>query len=181
MHADKMTNLTEIRKAAEDGKAAFQAAEYETAAGLFAEAARGYEDLGDKVNAAELRNNLSVALLKLRRNGEALEAVAGTDEIFGGIGDSRRQGMAIGNQGSALESLGRLDEALAAYERSAQVLAQAGEGDLRSLVLQGAAGIQLRRGKVVEAGVRMLGALESKQHPSIFERGLRLLLRLLPH
>ncbi len=176
-----MVTSIEIRRATEDGKAAFEAAQYESAADLFARAARGYDDLNDKVNAAELRNNLSVALLKLRRNQDALEAAGGTDEIFGGIGDSKRQGMAIGNQAAALESLGRLDEALAAYERSAQVLAQAGEGDLRSLVLKAAAGIRLRQGKLAESGIRMLGALEAKQHPSIFERVLRFLVRVAPH
>lgn len=176
-----MTTAAEARKLADDGKKAFEDAKYEAAADLFAQAARGYADLKDEVNAAELKNNLSVALLKLRKDQAALEAALGSDEIFAGIGDSRRQGMAIGNQAAALENLGRLDEALAAYEHSAQLLAEAGEGDLRALVLKAAAGIQLRRGKVTESGIRMIGALEARRHPSIFERVLRFFVRIAPH
>ncbi len=176
----KMT-AGEVRKQAEDGKAAFEAGRYQAAADLFSKAVQGYGDLNDKVNAAEVKNNLSVALLKLNRNQEALDAALGTDEAFAGIGDAKRQGMAIGNQAAALEALGRLDEALAAYERSAQIFSEAGEGDLRALVLKAAAGIQLKQGKVTDSGIRMLGALEAKRHPSIFERVLRFLVRVLPH
>lgn len=176
-----MTTPDEVRKLAADGKAAFESARYETAADLFSKAANGYAELNDRVNAAELKNNLSVTLLKLNRNKAALDEAQGTEEVFAGIGDTKRQGMAIGNQAAALEGLGRLDEALAAYERSAQVLGEAGEGDLRSLVLKAAAGIQLKQGKLTDSGIRMLGALEAKRNPSIFERVLRFLVRVLPH
>ena len=176
-----MATATEVRKLADEGKKAFEAAKYEAAADLFARAARGYADLKDKVNAAELRNNLSVALLKLHKDQDALDAALGTDEVFAGIRDARRQGMAIGNEAAALENLGRLDEALTAYERSAGLLADAGEGDLRALVLKAAAGIQLRRGKVTESGIRMIGALEAKRHATIFERLLRFFVRIAPH
>ncbi len=176
-----MTSTNELRRLAEDGKKAFESSKYEAAAELFGKAAQGYADSNDQVNAAEMRNNLSVAMLKLGRNQESLEAARGTEAIFEKAGDPRRQGMAIGNEAAALEGLGRLDEALAAYERSGEVLREAGEGDLRSLVLKAAAGIRLRQGKLVESGIRMLGALESKKHPSIFERVLRFLVRVAPH
>lgn len=176
-----MTTADDIRKLAEDGKKAFESSKYQAAAELFTKAAQGYAGLSDPVNAAEMRNNLSVAMLKLGKNQESLEAARGTDEIFGEVGDRKRQGMAIGNEAAALEGLGRLDEALAAYERSAEVLSEAGEGDLRSLVLKAAAGIRLRQGKLGESGIRMIGALESKKHPSIFERVLRFLVRVTPH
>ncbi len=176
-----MTTTTEVRKLAEDGKAAYERGRYEVAADLFTRAASGYAELGDKVNAAELKNNLSVTLLKLKRNQAALDEALGTDEVFAAIGDARRQGMALGNQATALENLGRLDEALAAYERSAQILGEAGEGDLRSLVLKGIAGIQLKQGKLTNSGIRMIGALEAKRNPTVFERVLRFLVRVLPH
>ncbi len=176
-----MKSTDEIRRSAEDGKKAFRSSKYESAAETFAEAARAYAEANDPVNAAEMKNNLSVALLKLGRHQESYEAARGTDEVFGNIGDRKRQGMAIGNEAAALEGLGRLEEALAGYERSAQILGEAGARDLKALVLQGAAGIRLRQGKVTESGIRMIGALESKEHPSIFERLLRFLLRVAPH
>jgi tetratricopeptide (TPR) repeat protein len=175
-----MATASEVRKLAEDGKAAFEAGRYQAAVDLFARAAQGYAELKDLVNAAESRNNLSVALLKLGRAADALSAARGTDEIFGGIGDKGRQGMALGNQASALESLHRMDEAVAAYEDSARLLGEAGEGDLRSSVLKAAAGIQLRRGRLADSGIRMIGALEAKAHPSLFERLLRFLVRVAP-
>jgi hypothetical protein len=87
--------------------------------------------------------------------------------------------MAINNQAAALEALHRWDEALLAYERAAQLLAEAGDGELRSLALKSAAAMQLRRGKIAESGLRMIGVLEARDRPSIFERILRALLRVI--
>ncbi len=173
-----MTTSSELQKIAEEGKQEFGAGEYEPAADKFQTAAEGYASLGDKLNAAETRNNLSVALLKLGRGQAALEAASGTDQVFGAANDLRRQGMAFGNQGAALEALKRWDEALTAYDRSAQAFAEAGEGDLRAVVLKSAAAIKLRRGKVGESAFKMIGSLEAKDRPSLFERLLRSLLRI---
>jgi tetratricopeptide (TPR) repeat protein len=171
---------TEIdpKKLTEDGKLAFQAGQYETAAAMFDRAARGYAALSDQANAAEQKNNLSVALLKMGKPQEALDAASGTDEIFARAKDLKRQGMAVGNEAAGLEALKRLDEALSAYERSAALFAEAGEGDLRSMVLKAAAGIKFRRGKVTDSAYKMIGSLEAKDKPSIFERILKFLLRL---
>jgi tetratricopeptide (TPR) repeat protein len=174
-----MTSAVELQKFAEDGKLAFESGQYAVAVGKFQEAAAGYTAINDKANAAEMMNNLSVTLLQMGRAQESLAAVLGTEEVFGDIKDPKRQGLAAGNQAAALEALGRSDEALAAYERSAQLFAEAGEGDLRSLVLKSGAAIKLRRGKVVEASIRMLGSLEAKEKPSIFERILKFFLRLI--
>ena len=172
-----MVTASELQKIAEEGKQAFNAGQYEPSAGKFEEAASGYASLNDKVNAAEMKNNLSVALLKLGRGQAALDAALGTDLVFAGANDLRRQGMAIGNQAAALEELKRWDDALAAYDRSAELFAQAGDGDLRSMVLKSAAAIKLRRGKVSESAYKMIGSMEAKDKPSFFERVLKSLLR----
>ena len=172
-----MVTSTELQKLADEGKQAFEAGQYEPAAGKFEAAAEGYASLNDKLNAAEMKNNLSVALLKLERGQAALDAVLGTDQVFAAASDLKRQGMALGNQAAALEALKRWDEALAAYDQSADVFAQAGEGDLRSLVLKSAAAIKLRRGKVTESAFKMIGSLDAKDKPSIFERVLKSVLR----
>jgi tetratricopeptide (TPR) repeat protein len=88
--------------------------------------------------------------------------------------------MALGNQAAALEALGKFDEALKLYERSAEVLAEAGEGDMQSLVLQAAAGIHARRGKLEESGIEMLGSLGAVKNPTWVQRLLKFLLRILP-
>jgi tetratricopeptide (TPR) repeat protein len=168
---------TEASKSAENGKLAFEAGNYESAAELFRAAAAAYAALQDQANAAEQKSNLSVALLKMGRARDALDAVGGTDQVFADAGDSRRQGIAFNNQAVALESLNRWDEAVASYERAAKLLTGAGEGELRASTLKAAAGIQLRRGRLTGAGLSMIGALEAREHPSFLERILRALLR----
>jgi tetratricopeptide (TPR) repeat protein len=165
---------------AEAGKTAFQEGQYESAAKTFQAAAQAFAAGRDELNAAEMRNNQSVALLQGGQARQALEAAAGTEEVFAKAGDRKRQGMAVGNQAAALEGLKRFDDALAAYERSAELFAEAGEGDLRAMVLKSAAAIKLKRGKVTESALKMIGSLEAKEKPSLFERLLKFLLRFKP-
>ncbi len=172
-----MPDNTDPQTLNEQGKEAFQSGQLDAAVDSFRAAATAYASEHDDLNAAESKNNLSVALLQLGNAQEALDAALGTDDIFAKAGDLKRQGMAIGNQAAALEALKRFDEALTAYERSASVFAEAGEGDLRALVLKSAAGIKLKKGKVSESVFKMIGSLEAKQNPSIFERILRAAVR----
>ncbi|MGZ6347839.1 MAG: tetratricopeptide repeat protein [Anaerolineales bacterium] len=174
-----MTVNPETQKLAEDGKSAFESGRYDSAVKAFQKAADGYALVKDEPNAAEMKNNLSVALLKTGKPQAALDASLGTDEIFAQAGDLKRQAMALGNQASALEALKRFDESLAAYERSADLFAQVGEGDLRAMVLKSAAAIKLKRGKVSDSAFKMIGSLEAKDKPSLFERVLRTLLRFI--
>ena len=172
-----MTTPQELSELTEQGKRDFQAGRHDAAAGMFRRAAAAYAEVGDRINAAEQKNNLAVTLLKLRRPQEALDQIAGTDEVFASAGDKRRQGMALNNQAAALQDLKHEAEALAAYDRAAELLGEAGEGDLRADVLRAAAALQLRRGKVTDSGLKMLGALGSGLKPTALERLLRSVLR----
>jgi tetratricopeptide (TPR) repeat protein len=174
-----VTTQSEATRLAEAGMQAFKAGHYESAVEHFRAAAQDYSARDDHAHAAELNNNLSVALLKLGRAQAALEAAAGTDQVFAAVRDARRQGMAINNQAAALESLRRLDEALEGYERAARILGEAGEWDLRAIAQKAAAAIQLRRGRITDAGITMIGSLGSGQNPSLFERVLKFLLRVI--
>lgn len=174
-----MPTVEELQKLSQTGKLAFEAGQYESAADTFESTVKGYDALGDQVNSAEMKNNMSVALLQAGKAQQALDAALGTDQIFANIKDLKRQGIAVGNQAAAFEALKRNEEALAAYERSAQIFADAGEGDMRSLVLKSAAAIKLKSGKVAESAFKMIGSLEAKDKPSIFERILKFFLRFL--
>jgi hypothetical protein len=88
--------------------------------------------------------------------------------------------MSLNNLAAALQDLNRLDEALSTYERSAALLGDAGEGELRGVALKAAAAIQLRRGRLRDSGLNMLGALGSGPKPTFLERVLKSLLRRLP-
>jgi tetratricopeptide (TPR) repeat protein len=161
------------------GKESFQNGDYEEAADFFRRAVEGFAFAQDNAAAAESKNNMSVALLQAGKPQEALDAVLGTDAFFESLKDIKRQAMALGNQAAALEALDRLDEAVAAYERSAELFTQVGEGDMRAMVLKSAAAIKLKKGKVAEAAFKMMGSLDAKEHPGIFDRIMKFFLRLI--
>ncbi len=164
---------------AEQGKQAFRSKQFEEAAELFKQAADGYSSDRAGLMAAEMRNNLSVALLQSGKPQEALDAALDTDKVFADAEDVRRQGMALGNQAAALEALNRYDEAVEKYDLAAQLFSQAGEGDLRSLVMKSSAAIKLKTGKVTDSAFKMMGSLEAKENPGFFERILKFLLRFI--
>jgi tetratricopeptide (TPR) repeat protein len=169
-----------LRDLVSKGQKAFGAKKFDLAAEAFSQAAGEYESLGNELNAAEMRNNLSVALLQGGKAQEAFEALTGTEQIFSTAGDTKREAMAIGNQAAALEAMGRVDEALQAYERSAGLFEQAGENEMRSVVLQSAAKLKLQRGKIVDSAVAMIGSVEATSRPTILQRFLKFLIRMKP-
>ncbi|MCC7118621.1 MAG: hypothetical protein IT310_08865 [Anaerolineales bacterium] len=164
---------------ADQAKQAFQQKRFEEAARLFAEALHGYAQAQDDLNVAEMKNNQSVALLQAGHAQAALEAAANTDEYFASVKDARRQAFALGNQAAALDALKRYDEALKKYERSADLFAEAKDGDMRAVTLKAAAAIKLKTGKVADSAFKMMGSLEAKEKPSLFERILNFFLRFL--
>jgi hypothetical protein len=83
----------------------------------------------------------------------------------------------LNNQAAALEAMHRADEAIACYEKAAQLLGESGEAELQSQALKAAAAVDLRRGRVASSGLKMLGALGSNPNPNLLERVLRALLR----
>jgi tetratricopeptide (TPR) repeat protein len=171
---------TELENLISQGNQAFGARDFNLAAEAFSKAAGEYESLGDALNAAEMRNNLSVALLQGGNAQEAYAAAAGSDEIFAQAGDIKRQAMAVGNQAAALESMGQAQEALLSYERSANLFLEAGDDEMRSMVLQSAAKLKLKRGKLTDAAITMIGSVESTPKPTLLQRFLKFLLRLKP-
>ncbi len=162
---------------AEAAKSVFQQGKFTQAAGEFAHLAQSYADRGDDLMAAEMRNNQSVSLLQAGQAAAALDLVLDTDKIFAQAGDLRRQGLALGNRAAALEALGRADEAARDYDQAADLLDRAGEGDLRAMVLKSRAALDLKRGKMTDSAVNMMGHLASLEKPTLFQRFLKFLLR----
>ena len=174
--------MTELDPAslAEQAKAAYKARQYQRAAQLFQQAAEGFTLGRNGLLAAEMKNNESVSHLQAGNPQKAFETALGTDKVFEGANDIKRQAMAIGNQAAALDEMGRLAEALSLYELSAELFSQVNEKDMRALMLKSAAGIKLKRGRIAESAVQMMSALEAAQHLTLFQRILRFFLRLRP-
>ena len=155
---------------AEQAKTAYANGNYREAARLFAAAAESFHAAEQPLDAAEMRNNCSVALVQAGAYTEALEAVQGTPEIFAKAGDTRRQGLAWGNLGSALEGMKRRQEAAEAYQQAAVLLEDAGDREARAAVLQALANVRLRANDPVEALIAMQEAVE--EQPRSLKRGL---------
>ena len=163
---------------AEKGKEEYAQGNYEAAAGLFLQAAQAYENVQDGLNAAEMKNNQSVALLQAGRAKEALQATDGTEEIFQKAGDIKRQGIAVGNRAAALEGLKKFDEALAEYERAASLLEQAGEGDMHSVVRKAAANLNLKRGRITAAQMDVYDSMRLVEKPNFTMRIMKFMKRI---
>lgn len=175
-----MPEILTPQQLAEEGSKAFQKGQFENAAHSFAAAAEGYSAAGKLLDSAEMKNNQSVALLKAGDAQGAYDAVAGTDSIFQAAGDTRRQGFATGNEASALEALNRLEEAAQKYQRSADLLEKAGEGQMRATVLQSLSLLQLRQGKTIDAAFSMQSGAAGVKKPTLKQRLTKALIRFRP-
>jgi len=163
---------------AEQAKQEYDKGQFKGAADLFLQAAQEYENVKDELNAAEMKNNQSVALLKAGRAEEALRATEGTEEIFQKAGDLKRQGIAIANRAAALEGLKKLSEAMDEYNRAADIFEEAGEGDMHSVVRKATAEIFLKRGYIGNTQMDVLDSLRLVEKPTFTQRILKFMMRL---
>jgi tetratricopeptide (TPR) repeat protein len=173
-----MASAITPKQIADQAQSEYRQKKYMEAANTYLAAARVYQDNGDTLSSAEMLNNASVSHLQADDPQAALDAVSGTAEIFAEAGDLRRQGLALGNLGSALEALDRLEEAAQMYQRSGEILQEAGEHQLRANVMQSLSALQLRTGRQLEALVSMQSGLETIERPNPKQRFLKKLLRV---
>jgi tetratricopeptide (TPR) repeat protein len=173
-----MSDAISPDKLTKEGKSAYQNGDYLAAIRAFEAAQQGYLSQGDRLNAAEMANNCSVAYLQAGDGQAALKAVEGTVAIFAEAGDLRRQGMALGNLASALEAVDRTEEAVEAYLQSASVLEKAGEDQLRANVMHSLSMLQFRAGKQLQALVSMQSGLDGVKRPTPKQSLLKKLLSI---
>ena len=163
---------------AEQGKQEYAKGAFLFAANKFSQAAQVYQDIQDALNAAEMKNNESVALVKAGKAEAALQATEGTEAIFQKAGDLKRQGIAIANRAAALEGLKKLNEAVAEYNRAADIFEQLGEGDMHSVVRKASAEIFLKRGYIGNTQMDVFDSLRLVEKPTLSQRILKFLMRL---
>lgn len=163
---------------AEEGKSEYEKGNYSAAADLFSQAAQAYATMQDALNAAEMKNNQSVALLQAGKAKEALSATDGTEKIFENAGDLRRQGIAVGNRAAAWEGLKKWNEALAEYERAASLFEQAGAGDMHSIVRKATANLNLKRGRFTDSQLDVYDSLRLVEKPTLTQRIMKFLIRI---
>ena len=171
-----MTNALSPQEIIDQAKRTYQAGDYLQAAQEFAEAASVYANTGDALMSAEMKNNQSVALLLVGKAQAALEAIEGTEKIFADSEDFRRQGMALANQATALQTLKRLKDSMEYYQRAGVALEKAGEGDLRADVMQQLSILHLRRFKFYDAIITLQSGLAGVKNPNLKQRWMKKIL-----
>ena len=162
----------------EEGKKEYGQQNYLAAAERFAQAAQAYALMKDELNAAEMKNNQSVALLQAGKAKEALQVTEGTETIFQKANDIKRQGIAVSNRAAALEGMKKRQEALAEYDRAASLFEQIGEGDMHSIVRKAAANINLKRGRIVDSQMDVYDSLRLVEKPTLTQRFMKFLIRI---
>lgn len=162
----------------EKGKKEYELGAYLAAADLFAQAAQGYASTQDELNAAEMKNNQSVALLQAGKAKEALQATEGTEDVFQKAGDVKRRGIAVSNRAAALEGLKKWNEALQEYDRAALLFEEVGEGDMHSMVRKTAANLNLKRGHIADSQMDVYDSLRLVEKPSLTQRIMKFFMRI---
>lgn len=168
----------DVKTLADQGKQEYAKGAFGTAADLFSQAAQAYSAVQDELNAAEMKNNQSVALLKAGKADAALQATDGTEEIFQKAGDLKRQGIAIANRAAALDALKKYSEAVDEYNRAAAIFEEAGEGDMHSLVRKETANIFIKRGYIGNSQMDVLDSLRLVEKPTFTQRIMKFMMRM---
>jgi tetratricopeptide (TPR) repeat protein len=157
----------------EQGKEAYQAGNFQAAADNFLKAEEFYRNSGDLLQAAELANNRSVALLQAGNALSAFEASKDTHLVFAQAKDTLREGFALGNQAAALKELGQKKESLRLYKLSAEKLALTGDKENLVIVQKTISALELESGHKIDAMSSMLDALRAKEKLNLREKILR--------
>jgi tetratricopeptide (TPR) repeat protein len=160
------------------GEAAYRNGDFPTAADIFRAAEEGFKTEGDALKAAEMANNRSVAWLQAGEFESAYQAVEGTVQQFQELGDKLRQAKALGNRAAALEALGKTDLAAADYQKSAHLLEEIDEQEMRLQVLRALSGLHLKNRKPLQALAAMQAGIAGVKNPNAVQRLLKRLLGL---
>lgn len=139
----------------------------------------GYRSRADSFRAAEIANNLSVILLKSGQPRQALEALQGTAAAFEAAGDALRHAQALGNEASAREATGDLDEAERLYRAALVFFRGSGNREAEAQTWQALAALLLRRGRPLEAASSVEAGLAASPPRSGPRRWIRSVLSLL--
>jgi tetratricopeptide (TPR) repeat protein len=150
---------------------------YLEAAELFQEIAEECLMQENEFEAAEMKNNASVAWLLSGDAQKALDAAKDTHFVFETAQNLKQAGMAYGNQAAAYQALNELKTALDYYKTSSELLNEAGETEFRSIVLKQISQLQLQTGEHMQALASMNTALDSSEQLNGKEKFLQRMLK----
>jgi tetratricopeptide (TPR) repeat protein len=161
-----------------EGKELYTGKKYLQAAAAFSKAAADFMQQDWHLQAAEMRNNQCVALLKANKPRQALEAVQGTEKVFLDEGDLLKQAMAIANEATALKELGESPSAIEKFSQAAAIFDQLDERDMHLQTMQSLSGLKLKTRNIPGALFSMQEGLEGLEKPSLRQKILIKLLKI---
>lgn len=164
------TKPAALERAATD---AYRRGDLHSAADGFRQARSAFEAQGATLRAAEMANNLCVALIGLGRGREALESVEGTPRLFEQAGDSLQAARATGNRAAALAAVGRSAEAIADYRQAIERFHALGARDDEAATWQALSRLQLQSGDPLAAAASAQASLDAHPRPGPLRRIVR--------
>ncbi len=174
--------MSDFQKQAEnlkrEGEHTYQAKDYFRAAELFANAADCYQKAGDPKTAAEMKNNQSVALLMAELPEQALQAVQGTDQVFAEQGEIEKQAMALANQASAYEEMGKFSQAGTKYQQAGDLFLKIGDSAEHLKISQSISSLKLKQRDPLGAVFVLHQGLEKIEQPTLRQRFLKQVLSI---
>ena len=156
----------------------YKSRRYGEAAETFQLAVEEYLLDGRPLKAAEMKNNLCVALLQDKQPQEALEAVSGTEDLFAEAGDQHKLAVALSNQGTALKELKDREPAVGKFRQAAEIFQELGQMDNYLQVMQSISSLELGSGNPLGAAAAMRAGLENVEKLTIRQRVLKTLLKI---
>lgn len=173
-----MSEVLSARDVKEEGLRLFHEGLYPEAASSFKEAREMFAAEGDKVEAAEMLNNLGVVHRMERDWEKAIAALEDAREAFAALGDHSREAQVLGNLGGLYASQGQREAATECLRGAADAFAELGDDQRRGETLL-ALGVQKwKSGDRQEGLVTYQAGLEMLEKPSAGQKALRGLLHL---
>jgi tetratricopeptide (TPR) repeat protein len=160
------------------GNQLYKSRRYDEAAETFQLAVEEYLLDGRPLKAAEMKNNRCVALLQNKQPREALEAAAGTEELFTEAGDRQKLAVALSNQGTALKELKDREQALEKFRQAAEIFQELEQTENYLQVMQSISSLELGGGNPMGAVAAMQSGLANVEKLSFRQRVLKTLLKI---
>ncbi len=154
----------------------YQKGRYAEAVAAFESAAAAYRDEGNPALAAEMQNNLAVALRALKDYPRATTVLETVIIELRALNDTHRLALALGNLGSVRLEANDLPRAADALNESLALLDPKDHKAERSEVLRVLGEVRLKQGRYLDGLVNYEAGLRDVENPNAQQSWLRKLL-----
>lgn len=162
----------------EEGLRLFKDGAYQEAIEQFDLAQQGFSQAGQKLDAAEMLNNMGVIHRIEGRLADAARMLEQAKEIFAQVGDRDREAQVLGNLAPLYKKQGDADKALEVYKQAADVFGEIGDKDKQGEILMALGLLQFEKGKRTEGLAAYETGLQMVSHPTGAQKRAQTMLKL---